>query len=306
MARGKTGSLSLKLAAAYNLIWGALIILFPNLLFDLSGLDRPTYPQIWQCVGMIVGVYGVGYYIASFDPVRHWPIVLVGFMGKIFGPIGFAVALYEGVFNIKFGSTIIFNDLIWWIPFAVILWSAMKENSDMKSDENIRSLDDLKFDSGESFVEKSKAQPLLFVLVRHRGCTFCREALDELSKNMKKITDKGYKPYVVHMGSSESGNLMKDEYSLDQVEFISDPNKNIYRLFGARRGTLKELFGPRVWARGVVAGMLKKHGVGKLEGDGFQLGGVYLLEDGKLRHVHDPCDAADVEDWNKLLAHQLA
>ncbi len=26
------------------------------------------HPEIWQCVGMIVGVYGIGYLIAAVDP----------------------------------------------------------------------------------------------------------------------------------------------------------------------------------------------------------------------------------------------
>ena len=73
---------------------------------------------------MIVGVYGVGYLIAARDPARHWPIVLVGLLGKVFGPIGFAVALAKGVFPPLFAVTILTNDLIWWIPFALILMHA--------------------------------------------------------------------------------------------------------------------------------------------------------------------------------------
>jgi hypothetical protein len=80
-----------------------------------------NYVGIWQCVGMIVGVYGVGYWIAASDPKRHWPIVLVGLLGKIFGPIGFIQAYFAGEFNAKFGLTILTNDLIWWIPFFMIL-----------------------------------------------------------------------------------------------------------------------------------------------------------------------------------------
>nr|BDT27448.1 alkyl hydroperoxide reductase [Bacteriovorax sp. HI3] len=112
---------TLKIAALYNVVWGALIIFFPHALFDFAGLPRMNYPGVWQCVGMIVGVYGVGYWVAASDPRRHWPIVLVGFLGKIFGPIGFIQALYTGVFNLKFGLTIITNDLVWWIPFFLIL-----------------------------------------------------------------------------------------------------------------------------------------------------------------------------------------
>jgi ligand-binding SRPBCC domain-containing protein len=114
----------LRAAAVYNLAWGAVTIAFPNLLFDLTGAARPNYPEIWQCVGMIVGVYGVGYWAAAADPRRHWPIVLVGFLGKLFGPVGFAVALAKGTFPPAFGLTILTNDLIWWVPFALILWDA--------------------------------------------------------------------------------------------------------------------------------------------------------------------------------------
>ena len=85
-------------AGIYNLAWGALTILWPHLLFDLVGAERLNYPEIWQCVGMIVGVYGVGYLIAAFDSRTHWPIVLVGLLGKIFGPIGFVGAVMAGHF----------------------------------------------------------------------------------------------------------------------------------------------------------------------------------------------------------------
>ena len=114
----------LRAAGVYNLVWGAVIIAFPHLLFDLCGLERMRYPQIWQCVGMIVGVYGVGYLIAATDPFHHWPIVLVGLLGKILGPIGFVKALTDGTFPPAFGLTILSNDLIWWIPFTLILWGA--------------------------------------------------------------------------------------------------------------------------------------------------------------------------------------
>ncbi len=112
---------TLKLAAIYNILWGAIVILFPHLFFDLAGMERTNYPEIWQCVGMIVGVYGVGYWLAAQDPVKHYPIVLVGFLGKILGPIGFAQALITGRFPLAFGIIIIFNDLIWWIPFYKLL-----------------------------------------------------------------------------------------------------------------------------------------------------------------------------------------
>lgn len=117
-------SLTLYLAAAYNLLWGAWVVLFPNAYFGLVGMDRPNIPQLWQCIGMIVGVFGVGYAIAAHDPDRHWPIVLVGLLGKTFGPIGFVLAAAKGQLPWSFGWTNITNDLIWLVPFAVILYRA--------------------------------------------------------------------------------------------------------------------------------------------------------------------------------------
>ena len=119
-------------AALYNVLWGALVVLFPNMLFDVVGIARPNYPELWQCVGMIVGVYGVGYALAARDPRRHWPIVLVGLLGKILGPIGFVDALARGTFPPEFGLTILSNDLLWWWPFGAILrdaWRARWEPS---------------------------------------------------------------------------------------------------------------------------------------------------------------------------------
>lgn len=117
-------------AGVYNILWGAAVVLFPGALFEFAGMEQPRYPQLWQCIGMIVGVYGVGYLAAARDHRRHWPIVLVGLLGKIFGPIGFAQAVIQGDLPPAFGITILPNDLIWWIPFSLMLRDALKYHSE--------------------------------------------------------------------------------------------------------------------------------------------------------------------------------
>ena len=114
-------------AAAYNVAWGAAVVIAPMALFELTGLAPPRYPMIWQCVGMIVGVYGVGYAIAATAPLRWWPITLVGLLGKVLGPAGFVGAAARGELPWSFGWTILTNDLIWWIPFTLILLRAWRE-----------------------------------------------------------------------------------------------------------------------------------------------------------------------------------
>jgi small multidrug resistance pump len=129
---------TLKLAAIYNIIWGSWVIFFPHAFFDLMGMERLNYPEIWQCVGMIVGVYGIGYWLAAEDPIKHYPIVLVGFLGKIFGPIGFAQALLAGRFPLEFGVMIIFNDLVWLPCFFGMLRDKYRHDRMIMAPERIQ------------------------------------------------------------------------------------------------------------------------------------------------------------------------
>lgn len=123
-------SITLALAAAYNLLWGAAVVLMPGPTLDLLGMDgaNPAQRNLWACIGMIVGVYGVGYAAAATNPLRHWPITLVGLLGKIFGPIGFAIGYLRGEVPAQLGYTLITNDLVWWVPFGWILLVAFKRS----------------------------------------------------------------------------------------------------------------------------------------------------------------------------------
>lgn len=117
---------ALKAAAIYNIIWGLWVVLFPLHFFELTGMAKPTYPVIWQGMGMVIGLYGLGYWWASYDAIRHWPIIAVGLLEKVFGPIGFFINYFMGLVPAAFGFTLITNDLIWWIPFFLILKATHK------------------------------------------------------------------------------------------------------------------------------------------------------------------------------------
>jgi hypothetical protein len=117
----------LRAAAIYNLIWGAWVILFPDSFFELVGMATLNHPMVWQGMGMVIGVYGLGYWWASYNPLKHWPIIAVGFMGKIFGPLGFIMNYAQNNVPFSFSYTLISNDLIWWIPFGLILWNVHKQ-----------------------------------------------------------------------------------------------------------------------------------------------------------------------------------
>lgn len=116
----------LKAAGIYNLLWGAAVVLAPAATLRLFNYPPQPTPELWQCIGMIVGVYGIGYWFAGDAPLRHWPVVLVGFLGKLFGPIGFLNSAWQGKLPWSAGWVNITNDLIWLVPFALILRAAWR------------------------------------------------------------------------------------------------------------------------------------------------------------------------------------
>lgn len=142
----------------------------------------------------------------------------------------------------------------------------------------------------------------LVLLVRHAGCTFCRETLSGLGRHAAAVHARGYRIAVVHMGDDVSGARLARGYQLPEARFLADPDRNIYRALSLPRGSLGQLFGPRIWLRGIWAGLAKGHGVGGLDGDGFQLGGTVRIDGGAVTYLHRSRDAADVEDWPALVS----
>ncbi len=121
---------SLKAAGVYNIFWGLWVLAFPNAFFEWLDLPLINYPQIWQSVGMIVGVYGIGYWIAADNYIKHWPVLLVGYLGKLFGPVGAAWNIYMGVLPPGFLWLNVFNDIIWLPVFTAVLWEAYRSRNE--------------------------------------------------------------------------------------------------------------------------------------------------------------------------------
>lgn len=295
---------SLLAAAGYNLVWGTVVVLLPGLYFSLLGMQQPTYPQIWQCIGMIVGVFGIGYAIAAFNPARHWPIVLVGLLGKILGPIGFAWGAQTGSLPWAFGLTIITNDLIWLPLFVGILLHAVQTNRAAGQQANRgltydEALEQARDQHRESLASLSHRGPVLAVFLRHLGCTFCREALADLAKQRREIELGGASLVLIHMASEEQARDLFQRYCLGDVSRISDPQRRLYRALRLRRGSLRQLLGLRVWMRGMQA-TLAGHFVGKLAGDGLQMPGAFLIHRGKILQAYRHKHAGDRPDYQAI------
>ena len=289
-------------AGFYNVLFGLWAVLWPELWFRWSGMDLPTYPMLWQCIGMIVGVYGIGYLAASRDPIRHWPIVLVGFLGKVLGPFGFAMGLAQGTIPWTAGWIIVLNDLVWWIPFALILWVTVQAHmgrppSRAKPYSIEEAATRYKLSTGETLLEASADRTLALVFLRHFGCTFTRQLLRHLEEVKADVEKRGGRLVLVHMlDRGQSGKYIQ---RTDEVARISDPYCELYRAFGLGKGGFWELLGPRVWVKGFFA-FFSGCGAGPLAGDGLQMPGAFLFRDGKVISSQPARTAADLPDVQGL------
>jgi hypothetical protein len=90
-------------------------------LFRFAGLPLQNHPQIFACLGMVVGLYGIIYLEIARVPERGWLLAAVGLLGKVLGPIGLVQLILSGQWPVATIVLCLTNDLIWWIPFALYL-----------------------------------------------------------------------------------------------------------------------------------------------------------------------------------------
>jgi hypothetical protein len=298
----RRSSIILRTAAWYNLAFGGFAVLFPTKYFEWLGMPAPAYPALWQCIGMIVGVFGIGYAIAAGNSRRHWPIVFVGLLGKILGPVGFLWAIAGGALPWSFGLILLTNDLVWWAPFSWILWDAFRANTDPAGTSlftrGVRgALESARTSTGCSALEMTVEKPRLFVFLRHLGCSFAREAVAELKEMRPQIEEHGASLVLVHMSDQDEAERRLTAAGLGDAVHISDPGCELYRAFELERGDFGQLFGPYIWWRGLKAFLSGGHRVGALEGDGFRLPGAFLVCDGEIVRAYRSRDAADKPDY---------
>ena len=111
----------LALAAAYNVALGAWAVLAPQAFFELFALEAPRHPGVWSCLGMVLGCYGLLYAWAALHLERARPIVAVGLLGKVLGPVGWLLSVDAGEWPVRTVTLVLLDDVIWWLPFSLFL-----------------------------------------------------------------------------------------------------------------------------------------------------------------------------------------
>jgi len=139
---------------------------------------------------------------------------------------------------------------------------------------------------------------VLLVFLRHFGCAFCRQAIDDVSQVRGKLAERGVQVVFVHLGSPERARPYFDYYKLADVERVSDPDASLYHdpVFALARVSLWQIFRPAVWI-GWVRGAMFKYRIGLLKEDVQQMPGVFFLKDRGIANLFRHRTIADRPDY---------
>jgi hypothetical protein len=124
IARKKFHRVTFLIAGVYNIIWGLYTVVDPQWLFRYAKMPLQNYPEIFICLGMVVGLYGIIYLEVARIPEKGWLLAVVGLVGKILGPIGLLKLILMGQWPSATVLLCLTNDFIWWIPFTIYLYDA--------------------------------------------------------------------------------------------------------------------------------------------------------------------------------------
>ena len=146
-------------------------------------------------------------------------------------------------------------------------------------------------ESGANLLALNEESPVLLVFLRHFGCSFCRKAISDVATLRGELEARGVRPVFVHLGTPEIAKAHFDYYGMGDVERVHDPQAKLYQhpAFGlTRTNPYSHFFKPKVLAGWFVKGVAFKQGFGKIQGDGEQMPGVFVLRDGAVtsRFVH--------------------
>ena len=164
-------------------------------------------------------------------------------------------------------------------------------------------LSSVRTESGKTLGELAEQSPVLLVFLRHFGCSFCRKAISDVAELKGELAARGVRPVFIHLGTAEIAKAHFDYYGIGEVERVHDPEAKVYRLpeFAlGRESPWWQLATPAVWW-GWLKGAIFQHGIGKIEGDGTQMPGVFFVRNSAIVRKHVNRTIADEVDYLRLV-----
>jgi len=113
--------LVLRLAGVWNLLAAVGMIVFHHEGYRMLGLPKPAIILPVQVMGILVGLFGVGYLLVAHSPIENRNILTLGFCSKAIASAFAAWYIVVGKLPWTFAPLLIVGDIIWLPPFWAIL-----------------------------------------------------------------------------------------------------------------------------------------------------------------------------------------
>lgn len=105
----------------YNLLAGAGMVCLYHEGYKLLGMDKPAVNLPVQLVGVLVGLFGVGYWLVAAHPLENRNILALGFWSKALGSMLGLYYVLAGKLPLFFLAVLLVSDIGYLPPFAVII-----------------------------------------------------------------------------------------------------------------------------------------------------------------------------------------
>ncbi|MCO5248687.1 MAG: redoxin domain-containing protein, partial [Chitinophagales bacterium] len=257
---------SLFIAGLYSVIWGMIAMFFPEFWLNFA---LKEFVPILRILGVFSFTLGIGFLIAYTNPLRHWPIILIGLISKV---IIFSTVLFHFLYNDLSSQILkmsIVNDAIWIVPFGLIIYNVYIHEYLLDRELILFSEHDLKHlllwhdtNKHNSLFKMSQTQPVMLVFLRHFGCTFCRSMIQKLKENRSFIESKGIKIVLIHQINAIDAQAFLKRYEMDDLDLIGDPELILYKGFNLEKGKFFKIFGLKGLKEMFLKGKILKYGIG--------------------------------------------
>jgi hypothetical protein len=112
--------LLLRVASIYNLWAGLVMVVFYHEASKILGMPRPTPIMPFQLDGLLVGLFGVGYWLVASRPLENRNLLWLGFWSKLLGTVLCGYHVARGGLPFSFVPLVAISDAIYLPPFFII------------------------------------------------------------------------------------------------------------------------------------------------------------------------------------------
>jgi peroxiredoxin len=124
----------------------------------------------------------------------------------------------------------------------------------------------------------------------------------QLHRHREEFEEAGARLAAIGQGTPRHAEHFVEEYGLEGMQVLVDPDRKTYRAAGAKIATVDELWHPRVVARAAKVTASDRLMQGRTQGHAAQLGGVLVVaRDGRVVWARMADDASDNPPTEEVL-----